>query len=98
MRDHANPRMPIRESEFPLLGNAVRLPRPELRETLAGSGTGGQEGGEDEVRVAVQVAGLGQSRQSQIRRPILIGRDAIRTGLERALRCASTPYLRQITV
>jgi hypothetical protein len=42
-------------AQRPLFGNAVRLPRPGLRETQAGSGAGGHEGGEDVVRVAVQV-------------------------------------------
>jgi hypothetical protein len=39
----------------PLFGNVGRLPRLEPRETYAWSGAGGHVGGQDVVRVAVQV-------------------------------------------
>src|SRR5258708_16792370 len=39
----------------PLIGNAERLPGPEPRDTQAGSGAGSHVGGQDVIRMAVEV-------------------------------------------
>jgi hypothetical protein len=44
------------QAQHPLFGNVGRIPRHEPRETRAGSSAGRHVGGEDVVRVAVQVA------------------------------------------